>query len=78
MTTLKSNGTTVVVSGQSPLVQVSRLGMPLTNEAVIPIGDKDYWNSTTPYNDASFEPYFCNPELGLYMDDDLLVARFRD
>ncbi|RME07556.1 MAG: DUF4331 domain-containing protein, partial [Bacteroidetes bacterium] len=28
-------------------VQVSRLGMPLTNEAVIPIGWKDYWNSIT-------------------------------
>ena len=53
-------------------VQVSRLGMPLTNEAVIPIGDKDEWNSRTPYNEnpAHFE-YFFNPELALYMDDDL-------
>lgn len=71
VTTLKSNGSTVTISGQSPMVQVSRIGMPLTNEAVIPIGDKDYWNSTTPYNDAAFEAYFTNPELGLYMDDDL-------
>lgn len=53
-------------------VQVSRLGMPLTNEAVIPIGDKDYWNSLTPYQDGNhFDAYFCNPELGLYMDDSL-------
>lgn len=53
-------------------VQVSRLGMPLTNEAVIPIGDKDEWNARTPYNEnpAHFE-YFYNPELGLYMDDSL-------
>ena len=53
-------------------VQVSRLGMPLTNEAVIPIGDKDEWNFRTPYNEnpEHFE-YFYNPELGLYMDDDL-------
>ncbi|MDW3648218.1 MAG: DUF4331 family protein [Bacteroidia bacterium] len=53
-------------------VQVSRLGMPLTNEAVIPIGDKDEWNARTPYNEnpAHFE-YFFNPELGLYMDDAL-------
>ena len=29
-------------------VQVSRLGMPLTNEAVIPIGMKDRWNATLP------------------------------
>ena len=50
-------------------VQVSRLGMPLTNEAVIPIGYKDYWNSQSPYNDAYFYQYFYNPELALYMDD---------
>ncbi|MBA3647511.1 MAG: DUF4331 family protein [Chitinophagales bacterium] len=55
---------------QLPYVQVSRLGMPLTNEAIIPIGDKDYWNSQTPYNDGDFEKYFTNPELALYMDDD--------
>ncbi len=53
-------------------VQVSRLGMPLTNEAVIPIGDKDEWNARSPYNENPdhFE-YFYNPELALYMDDDL-------
>ncbi len=52
-------------------VQVSRLGMPLTNEAVIPIGMKDRWNSVTPYggNDLQFASYFTNPELALYMDD---------
>jgi hypothetical protein len=56
-------------------VQVSRLGMPLTNEVVIPIGMKDYWNSLTPYQDLDrlnvFGNYFYNPELGLYMDDAL-------
>ncbi|MBC7923166.1 MAG: DUF4331 family protein [Ferruginibacter sp.] len=51
-------------------VQVSRLGMPLTNEVVIPIGQKDYWNSQLPYNETSFEKYLVNPELALYMDDD--------
>ncbi|HZV71436.1 MAG TPA: DUF4331 family protein [Saprospiraceae bacterium] len=54
-------------------IQVSRLGMPLTNEAVIPIGYKDLWNSTTPYQDLSnigvFGNFFYNPELALYMDD---------
>ncbi len=51
-------------------VQVSRLGMPLTNEAVIPVGSKDKWNATTPYNnnDLQFAPFFNNPELALYMD----------
>ena len=53
-------------------VQVSRLGMPLTNEAVVPIGQKDKWNSGTPYQgEAVFEQYFTNPELALYMDDRL-------
>src|SRR3954451_3142131 len=54
-------------------VQVSRLGMPLTNEAVMPIGEKDYWNALTPYQDLPnlnrFGKYFYNPELALYMDD---------
>jgi hypothetical protein len=58
---------------EGPWVQVSRLGMPLTNEAVIPIGMKDYWNSLSPYEDLSklktFGKYFYNPELALYMDD---------
>ncbi len=67
MQTLNPNGT---VSNSGNWVQVSRLGMPLTNEAVIPIGAKDEWNSRTPYNEnpAHFE-YFYNPELALYMDD---------
>ena len=58
-------------------VQVSRLGMPLTNEAVIPIGMKDYWNAITPYDELSdtlLDEYFYNPELALYMDDDLFGA----
>lgn len=52
-------------------VQVSRLGMPLVNEAIIPSGMKDRWNATTPYNgeDLQFAKYFTNPELALYMDD---------
>lgn len=54
-------------------VQVSRLGTPLVNEAVIPIGFKDRYNSMTPYQDlanlATFGDFFYNPELALYMDD---------
>ncbi len=50
-------------------VQVSRLGMPLTNEAIIPIGLKDKWNAVKPSEDLQFASYFVNPELGLYMDD---------
>ncbi len=67
--TLNTNGTE---SYSGSWIQVSRIGMPLTNEAVIPIGSKDKWNSLTPYNeDPAMEAYFCNPELGLYMDNSL-------
>jgi len=53
-------------------IQVSRIGMPLTNEVVIPIGNKDYWNRITPYDelaDVILDEYFFNPELAWYMDD---------
>jgi len=49
-------------------VQVSRLGMPLTNEVIIPVGMKDKWNASNPANDVQFAAYFKNPELALYMD----------
>jgi hypothetical protein len=68
--TLNANGADPSYSGE--WVQVSRLGMPLTNEAVIPLGDKDEWNSMTPYDDFKdnkMDEYFFNPELALYMDD---------
>jgi hypothetical protein len=65
------NGVSYSESGD--WVQVSRLGMPLTNEAVVPVGYKDLWNSMTPYEDladiGTFGNFFYNPELALYMDD---------
>ena len=45
-------------------VQVSRLGAPLVNEVVIPLGNKDKWNASKPANDAQFAEYVANPELG--------------
>lgn len=50
-------------------IQVSRLGMPLTNEVINPIGQKDKWNASNPSGDSIYAKYFTNPELGLYMDD---------
>ena len=45
-------------------VQVSRLGNPLINEVVIPIGQKDKFNRTSPANDAAnFGKYALNPEV---------------
>lgn len=65
-------------SYSGPWVQVSRLGMPLTNEAVIPIGKKDLWNSLTPYQDLDYIKTFGNsfyqPELALYMDNTFFGA----
>jgi hypothetical protein len=45
-------------------VQVSRLGNPLINEVVLPIGEKDKYNRTSPANDAkNFGKYALNPEV---------------
>lgn len=63
--TLNTNGTQ---THSGNWVQVSRLGMPLTNEVITPIGGKDAWNATTPYAEAAVtDDYLSNPELGLYM-----------
>jgi hypothetical protein len=43
--------------------QVSRLGNPLINEVIIPIGQKDKFNRTSPADDlANFGKYALNPE----------------
>ena len=45
-----------------PYRQVSRLGLPLINEAVIGLQDKDRWNRKRPKDDLSmFGAYFLNP-----------------
>src|SRR5678809_1486077 len=46
-----NNGT----SNSGPWIQVSRLGMPLTNEVIVPIGMKDYWNCLLYTSDAADE-----------------------
>lgn len=43
--------------------QVSRLGNPLINEVVIPLGKKDRWNATDPSDDAMFLKHYTTPEL---------------
>jgi len=71
--TINTNGTQ---SHSGNYVQVSRLGMPLTNEVITPIGDKDLWNAGDPFSvalpaagtpEARFADHLMNPELGLYM-----------
>jgi len=57
---LRSNGT---VKNSGAWVQVSRLGNPLINEVIIPLGMKDYWNSQKPSRDSQFQQYYETPEL---------------
>jgi hypothetical protein len=46
-----------------PWVQVSRLGNPLFNEVIVPLGRKDEWNAQYPVNDEQFRGYVEHPEL---------------
>jgi Domain of unknown function (DUF4331) len=68
-TTWRRQTTTLSPSGSTPVgagdwVQVSRLGNPLINEVVIPIGQKDKFNATYPKDDlGNFGTYVLNPEL---------------
>jgi Domain of unknown function (DUF4331) len=56
---LRRDGST---RAEGPWVQVSRLGLPLVNEAIIGYQDKDRYNRTRPADDvANFGAYFLNP-----------------
>jgi hypothetical protein len=57
----KGHQTTAVVGGA--FTQVSRLGMPLVNEVVIGLPDKDRFNGSKPKDDAQFADYVTNPTL---------------
>jgi hypothetical protein len=48
--------------------QLSRLGNPLVNEAVIGLPDKDNFNASYPQNDAYFLPYVTNPTLPVLLN----------
>jgi hypothetical protein len=50
-------------------VQVSRLGNPLVNEVVIPLGKKDQFNRTKPHRDAAlYGKYVVKPELAAILN----------
>jgi hypothetical protein len=48
--------------------QVSRLGMPLVNELVIGLPDKDKFNASKPIHDAQFLKYVTNPSLPVLLN----------
>jgi hypothetical protein len=49
--------------GHGPWDQVSRLGNPLFNEVVVPMGEKDTWNAHRPIQDKDYAKYVNHPEL---------------
>ena len=46
-----------------PWVQVSRLGNPLFNEVIVPLGKKDRWNGSNPVGDWAYAANVEHPEL---------------
>jgi hypothetical protein len=48
--------------------QVSRLGMPLVNEVVIGLPDKNLFNASQPKDDAQFLHYVTNPSLPVLLN----------
>jgi len=59
-TTTRAAGTE---TSTGTFVQVSRLGMPLVNEVVIPLGQKDKWNGSNPTGDGQFLSFVTDPEV---------------
>ena len=57
------SGHQTTVSYGGGWAQVSRLGMPLVNEVVIGLGDKDKFNGSQPRNDGQFLTYVTHPTL---------------
>ena len=60
-----------------PWAQVSRLGMPLVNEVVIGLGDKDRFNASEPEDDGQFLEYVQYPSLP-FLVNALFIADARN
>ena len=55
--------------GKGPFTQISRLGNPLVNEVIIPLGQKDRFNRTQPKNDAAnYGQFVLQPELAAVLN----------
>jgi hypothetical protein len=52
----------------SAQTQMSRVGMPLVNEVVIGLADKDNFNASNPHNDGQFLTYVTNPSLPVLLN----------
>jgi hypothetical protein len=51
------------ITSRGDWVQVSRLGQPLVNEVIVPVGAKDRFNASRPTDDTQFLDHVINPEL---------------
>ncbi len=51
------------ILSSGPFTQISRLGNPLFNEVIVPMGKKDHWNTLLPADDKQFASYVAKPEL---------------
>jgi hypothetical protein len=58
-----ASGINNAVKEGGPWAQVSRVGMPLVNEVIIGMDDKDRFNTSKPKDDAQFLTYVTNPVL---------------
>jgi hypothetical protein len=58
-----ASGINNAVKEGGPWAQVSRVGMPLVNEVVIGMDDKDRFNTSKPKDDTQFLTYVTNPVL---------------
>ena len=59
----RNNVNILTGQGSGSWRQIERLGMPLTNEVLIGLNDKDHWNQVRPADDAQFKNYLLNPVL---------------
>ncbi len=62
------NDSSDTTSDSGQFVQVSRLGNPLVNEAVVPANLKDFFNRSTPDTDGKFLPKVQDPEVPILVE----------
>jgi hypothetical protein len=67
-----------LLRGTKEYVQVSRMGNPLVNELIIPIGKKDFWNATDPEDEAQFVPFYQSLAVAQALQLVSTVARAED
>ncbi len=70
------NKDTGVYKNYGAFSQISRLGNPLVNEVINPMGEKDRWNAQPPSGDSQFAKYVLQPELATLIATVLYPSAF--